>query len=484
MIPLTCFHNHTIAVFGLGGSGLVSAKALMAGGAKVSAYDDNAQSQANAEREGIPIVDLRNSDFRQFSALVLSPGVPLTHPEPHWSVQLARAANCPVIGDIDLFCCERALVAPDSKLICITGTNGKSTTTALIAHVLKQAGFNVAMGGNIGIAALDLPPPDRNRVHVLECSSFQIDLAPSLNPTHGVLLNITPDHLDRHSTMENYAAIKARLVAMATELAVIGVDDDHCLAIADKLAVSHNKMVRVTQEATRATKAHDIVITPEKLLDNTGAELVDLRHAPNLRGLHNGQNAAACFAVARALGLSLTQIQQGFESYQALAHRMQQVGEFVPTPATKILFVNDSKATNAEATQHALRAYKNIYWIVGGQAKEGGIESLKPLFSHITKAYVIGAAQKQFAETLQGALPFACCSTLDVALNTATHDAMFDSMHSEAQERVILLSPACASKDQFKNFEARGDFFTQHVQKILASLTTQSVNSSHLKDTP
>ncbi|HEY8215325.1 MAG TPA: Mur ligase family protein, partial [Methylocystis sp.] len=235
MIRCTAFSGKKVAVFGLGASGLASAQALIAGGASVAAWDDNEAGRAAAAKAGITVEDLRSADWTRFAALVLAPGVPLTHPEPHWTVDKARAANVEVIGDIELFARERARHCPDAPFIAITGTNGKSTTTALVAHLLKSLGHDAQMGGNIGRAILTLEPPARDRFHVVEMSSFQIDLTPTLRPTAGVLLNVTPDHIDRHGTVEAYAAVKERLVEGA-EAAVIGVDDDLTRLIAARLA--------------------------------------------------------------------------------------------------------------------------------------------------------------------------------------------------------------------------------------------------------
>ncbi|MEL6966277.1 MAG: Mur ligase family protein, partial [Pseudomonadota bacterium] len=239
MIPVTSMQGQTVALFGLGGSGLVTARALEAGGARVIAFDDNPTSVARAQDAGLTTADLRHENWAAFSALVLAPGVPLTHPKPHWSVDLAKAAGVPVIGDVDLFCRELAAADRRAPLVAITGTNGKSTTTALIAHVLAHAGRNVQMGGNIGRAVLDLDPiaegaDAASQVYVIECSSYQIDLAPTLSPHVGVLLNITPDHLERHGTLDHYASIKERLVARA-DLAAVGVDDALCQAICVRL---------------------------------------------------------------------------------------------------------------------------------------------------------------------------------------------------------------------------------------------------------
>src|ERR1700733_14772611 len=248
MIPVTAFAGKKVAVFGLGGSGLVSASALLAGGADVVACDDDAHSVAKANAAGIPTADLRQADWSKFAALVLAPGVPLTHPEPHWIVALARKAGVAVIGDIELFCRERAKLAPDAPFVAITGTNGKSTTTALIAHLAASAGLDAQLGGNIGTAILSLAPPREGRVHVIECSSYQIDLAPTLDPSVGILINLSEDHLDRHGTMEHYAAVKERLVAgvPATGTAVVGVDDNWCSAIADRLEQAGKRLVRVS----------------------------------------------------------------------------------------------------------------------------------------------------------------------------------------------------------------------------------------------
>jgi UDP-N-acetylmuramoylalanine--D-glutamate ligase len=234
MTPVTCFSGRHAALFGLGGSGLATARALIAGGARVDAWDDNAAGREKAVAAGVDVIDLSDADWSRYDCLVLSPGVPLTHPAPHWTVEKAKAAGIEIIGDIELFCRERAKLAPNALFIAITGTNGKSTTTALIAHILREAGRDVQMGGNIGVPILALEPPSDARVHVIECSSFQIDLAPSLAPSIGVLLNLTPDHLDRHGTMENYAAIKERLVTKAG-FAVVGIDDEFSEAIFRRL---------------------------------------------------------------------------------------------------------------------------------------------------------------------------------------------------------------------------------------------------------
>ncbi len=451
MTPVSTFAGRRVALFGLGGSGLATARALLAGGAEVAAWDDGEGSRAKAD---MPLTDLANADWSSFAALILSPGVPLTHPKPHWTAARAQAAGVEVIGDIELFARERAARAPDAPLVAITGTNGKSTTTALIAHILRRAGRDVALGGNIGVPVLALEPPAPGRIHVLECSTFQIDLAPSLRPSAGLLLNLTPDHLDRHGTMENYAAIKERLVA-ASATALIGLDDEYCRAIAARL---HAQGRRVAAISAARSDAADVFVDDHRLfVRGAPAPLIDLRIAPALRGAHNGQNAAFAFAAARELGLDDEAIAIGLASFPGLAHRMEQVGKI-----GAVLFVNDSKATNADAAEKALLSFPDIYWILGGMAKEGGIEPLRRLFPRVRKAYLIGAATEDFARSLDGAVAYERCGTLDRAVAAAARAAAA----SNAAEPVVLLSPACASYDQFANFEVLGDAFRALVRQI------------------
>ena len=453
MTPVTVFAGQKVALFGLGGSGLATATALKAGGAEVIAWDDNADSVARAREAGIGTQDLREAEWSGLKALVLSPGVPLTHPEPHWTVRLAREAGIEIIGDIELFCRERRARAPEAPFVAITGTNGKSTTTALIAHVLAQAGRDVQMGGNIGTAILSLEPPDAGRVHVIEMSSFQIDLTPGLDPTVGVLMNITPDHLDRHGTMEQYAAIKERLIAGAG-LAVIGIDDGPSRAIAERRA---GGLVRVHVPTGDALCTDALTVRDGIVRDPDGTALADVNGIGSLRGAHNWQNAAVAVAVARALDLTGEAIQAGLSSFPGLPHRMEEVGR-----RGAVLFVNDSKATNADSTEKALTAFRDIHWILGGKAKEGGIFPLVPYFQRVAHAYLIGAASDAFAATLEGVVPYTRCETLEVAVPKAAENAAA----SGAPEPVVLLSPACASYDQFRNFEIRGDRFRELVRAL------------------
>jgi UDP-N-acetylmuramoylalanine--D-glutamate ligase len=457
MTPVATLSGRRVALFGLGGSGLSTLRALVAGGAEVDAWDDDAAARARAQGAGFTPVDLNRADWSGFAALILAPGVPLTHPKPHWTVERARGAGAPIIGDIELFARERAARAPGAPFVAITGTNGKSTTTALIAHILREAGRDVAMGGNIGVPILDLPPPDNARVHVVECSSFQIDLAPSLAPSVGALINITPDHLDRHGSLENYAAIKERLVAKAAS-ALVGVDDEPSRAIAARLAARAGS--RLTKLSAAPSPLADAWVEDRFIATRAGGRQVDLRVAPALRGAHNGQNAAFAFAATAALGLGAQAIQRAMASFPGLAHRMELIGNL-----GRVIFVNDSKATNADAAEKALLSFRDIFWIVGGKAKAGGVEPLRPLFSRVAKAYLIGASSGDFAHTLEGALPFERSGTLEKAVAAATRDALA----SRASEPVVLLSPACASYDQFANFEERGEAFRALVAARLAA---------------
>jgi len=456
MIPVTTFKGKSVALFGLGGSGLATALALAAGGADVTAWDDNPASVENASAAGVKTGDLRALDWSALDALVLSPGVPLTHPKPHWSADLARAAGVEIVGDVELFVRERRAHAPDCPFVAITGTNGKSTTTALIAHILKASGRDTQLGGNIGTAVLTLDPPKAGRFYVVECSSYQIDLAPTLNPSAGILLNLTPDHLDRHGSMQHYADVKEQLVA-ASDTAIVGVDDTFCTRIADRVERTGTKVVRISK---RNVLADGIFADGARLLlaqGGTTREIADLSAIQTLRGSHNAQNAAAAVAACLAVGVSEDEIRAGLASFPGLKHRMQPVGRRGGT-----LFVNDSKATNADAAAPALSSFERIYWIAGGLPKEGGIASLGGFFPKIAKAYLIGEAAPAFAATLGEAVPFEIAGTLERAVADAAADAEKDGSGGIA----VLLSPACASFDQYKNFEVRGDAFVKHVAAL------------------
>jgi UDP-N-acetylmuramoylalanine--D-glutamate ligase len=459
LIPVSTFAGKRVAVFGLGHSGLLAAKALRVGGADVVAFDDDEKKIAEARTAGVQIENLRDLDWRNVAALILAPGVPLTHPEPHWTVGLARRANVEVIGDIELFCRERAKSGRDCPLVAITGTNGKSTTTALTAHLISVAGRDAQMGGNIGVPVLALEPFRPGRAYVLEVSSYQIDLAPSLDPTVGVLLNVTEDHIDRHGSMENYAAIKERLPANVERggTAVIDVDDAYTQSAANRIERAGKNVVRVSVVSPLTDGYY---VEGGRILRASGGKsetVADLAGIGSLRGVHNAQNAACALATCIALGIDLATIQKGLASFPGLAHRMEQVGR-----KGNVLFVNDSKATNADSAAKALASFHDIFWIAGGKPKTGGIESLSEFFPRIRKAYLIGEAANEFAKTLDGRVPYEVNRILPAAIDAAARDAQA----SGVKEAVVLLSPACASFDQYPNFEVRGKAFTDVVMAI------------------
>jgi UDP-N-acetylmuramoylalanine--D-glutamate ligase len=462
MIPITEYAGRDVAVFGLGRTGLGAARALKAGGARVHAWDDNEESRARAEAAGIALSDINKRDWQTFAALVLSPGIPYRFPQPHRLVRMAEMTGVPVIGDMELF--ARAVQAlPERgrpKVVGITGTNGKSTTTALTGHVLKEAGRDVRVGGNIGTGVLDLEALHSNAVYVLEMSSYQLDLVKSLHCNVAVMLNLSPDHLDRHGSMEGYQAAKMRIFQNQTpqDLAVVGFDDIYTQSIAIGLAASGPQ--RVAQISSTYTLGKGVSAVEGRLYDSLGgkAEFIGkLEDCAALQGRHNFQNAAAAYAACRALGLDPATIMAGFRSFPGLAHRMENVATI-----NGVRFVNDSKATNAQAAEQALRAFRDIYWIAGGVAKSDGIGPLAPLFPNITKAYLIGQAEEAFAATLQGKVAAQTCGTIERAIDAAFRDARA----SGSPNPVILLSPACASFDQFKDYEHRGDVFRSLVQAM------------------
>lgn len=462
MIAATGFEKRNVAVLGLGKSGLATVRSLEAGGAKVFAWDDAPAKRDEAAKEGFLLADASAWDWKNLAAMILSPGIPLTHPEPHPAVKLAQAAGVEVIGDIELF--QRAVKASGkpARIVAITGTNGKSTTTALIGHMVRRCGGNAQVGGNIGKAVLELDEPEASTIYVVEVSSYQIDLAPSLAPNVAVLLNITPDHIDRHGTVEHYADVKARIFAQQGEndTAVIGIDDSRTSEICTREVAK--RVEKVVPVSVGKTISRGIYALGGQLYDSLGTQTVkagDLSAIKTLAGAHNWQNAAAAYATGRALGYQRERILAAFESFPGLAHRMEIVGE-----ADGVRYVNDSKATNADAASKALATYDNIYWIIGGKAKEGGISSLEEWFPRIRRAYLIGEAASAFGETLRGKVETIHCGTLDRAVDAASRDAAADS----AELKVVLLSPACASFDQFKSFEERGDVFRAAVQERLA----------------
>ena len=465
MIPARSFANCDVGVFGLARSGISSVVSLKAGGARVYAWDDSEAARAVAEREGATILPFRQWPWDCIKALILSPGVPLTHPKPHDIVVAARTAGAEVIGDIELFARE---IRPDatkpgrSPVIAITGTNGKSTTTALIGHILTSAGFAAEIGGNIGKPVLDLAPPNGRTVFVLEISSYQIDLSPGLVPDVTVLTNITPDHIDRHGSMERYVAIKTKLLKHTAKggHVCIGVDDANTSAIHTRL--SSNGGAEAIPVSIGKVLGRGVFAVDGVLYDAWGsraAKVMDLSAASHLPGAHNWQNAALAYAATKPFVKDARAIASAIADFPGLAHRMEDVGRI-----GKVRFVNDSKATNADAAARALVCFPDIFWIAGGRPKEGGIESLAPLFGRIRKAYLIGEAAQDFARTLGERVPHHISGTLDQAVASAFEDARASSIPAP----VVLLSPACASFDQFRDFEARGEAFRVTVADLAA----------------
>lgn len=463
MIVVPFFKGKTVAVFGLARSGISAAQSLIAGGAEVVGWDDKVDAREAATRAGVTVRDLAEVDWHGVAALILSPGVPLTHPKPHPFVLKAQEARTEVIGDVELF--FRVVRPADSeathpKIVCITGTNGKSTTTALIGHLLSALGFEAEVGGNIGKPILELAPPSPRRAYVIEMSSYQLDLTPSVRPDVAVLINITPDHLDRHGTMENYAAVKANIFRHQArgDHAVVGVDDTYSAEICTKLSARGG--VAVTPVAIGKVLGRGVFVLDGKLFDSSGAasrEVRDLKALERMPGAHNWQNAAIAYAAVKALVVDPAEIAPAMSSFPGLAHRIELVGQ-----VGRVRYVNDSKATNADAAARALACYDDIYWIAGGKAKSGGIDDLSPYFGRIKRAYLIGDAMDAFAARLGAHVPFVKSGTLEAALRAAAKDAAAD-----AGSPVVLLSPACASFDQFRDFEHRGAEF-KRVFKLIA----------------
>jgi UDP-N-acetylmuramoylalanine--D-glutamate ligase len=464
VIPVRGFEGKRVAVFGLGRTGLTAARALQAGGAEVALWDETIEAREKALTQGFEVVDLKTADWSTFAALMQSPGVPLTHPKPHWTVEMANAAGVEILGDIELF--ARTVNAAPShkrpKVVAITGTNGKSTTTALLGHILTSAGRDARIGGNIGIGVLGLEDMHGGAVYVLEVSSYQLDLTASLKPDVAVLLNISPDHLDRHGGMEGYVAAKRRVLLNQGkgDTAVIGVDDPWCQRICTEITAANRRTIWPISSGRAMGRG--VYALQGVLYDATGdrvVEVADLLRAPGLPGRHNWQNAAAAYAAARALGVSIEDAAAGLITFPGLAHRMETVGQI-----GRVKFVNDSKATNADAARQAMSTYPRFYWIAGGRPKAGGIDSLADLFPRIAKAYLVGEAAPDFAKLLDGKAPVTQSGTIQAATAQAFADA-----RESGEDAVVLLSPACASFDQFPDFEVRGDAFRTAVHALATS---------------
>ncbi len=462
MIAATGFRGETVAVMGLGRSGCAAIAGLLAGGAQVVAWDDDRERRGAATGLGAEIVDLAGAGLDGIAALVLSPGIPHHHPRPHPVAARARAAGVPVIGDIELLVRAR----PDARIIGISGTNGKSTTTALIGHILATAGRDCQVGGNIGQPVLDLDDYDDHGLFALELSSYQLELTPSLACAAAVMLNVSPDHLDRHGGLDGYVAAKRLILDSlpSKATAVIGVDDPtaagmHAVCAArsdiDVFAVSGTHIPKngIGMDGATVTVSRHGSVT----------RVADLASAQALPGSHNAQNACAATAVALSECVPVAMISAALLGFPGLPHRQETVGR-----RGAVVFVNDSKATNAEATARALACYDKIYWIAGGLAKAGGIASLSGYFPRIRHVFLIGNAARSFATTLDGAVAHTVCNTLECAVAAA--DAM--ARRDGCDDATVLLSPAAASFDQFASFEARGDRFRRLVHALAPGVAT------------
>lgn len=425
MITSPAFSTKRYAVLGLARSGLATVRALVESGADVVAWDNKAEAR-DLVPAGVRLADPLEIDLQGFDGVIVSPGVPLNR---HPIADHARKARVPILGDIELFAMARDSL-PEHKVVGITGTNGKSTTTALIHHILVHAGVDAQMGGNIGLPILSQDPLPPGGVYVLELSSFQIDLTHSLACDVAVLTNITPDHLDRYDGFADYAAAKERLFTLqhVDQVAVVAVEDDPSRMIASRI---NHRLYRVSS-----------------------SDVADQSRWPSLQGPHNAQNVACARAVCAALGLNDGQINAGLESYPGLAHRMERVAE-----REGVLFINDSKATNPTSAAPALAAFPNVHWIVGGQAKTPELDACAPYFSHVKAAYTIGEAGPLFANILGKAMPVIHAETLERAVQLAAAAAVAGD--------TVLLSPACASFDQFRDFEARGAAFRAAVEVLV-----------------
>lgn len=446
-----------VAVFGLGLSGLSVVRALVAAKVPVIAWDDNPGQRAQAQAAGAELRDLVQSGLEGCACLVLAPGIPLHRPVPHPVVLQAQAAGIEIIGDLEIF--HRS--HHDRTVIGITGTNGKSTTTALIGHVLKEGGIKNAVGGNIGKAALDLMPPPKDGVVVLEISSYQMDLCPTFRPHTSILLNVTPDHIDRHGSLDSYAASKARIFE-GPGVAICGIDDAPSKAICEAVKAKGQRKVLPISVGQKA--GGGVYVLNGRIIDDIEGYADDVGEAGNfihLPGVHNQQNICAAYAAARVQGLRPDVILEATKTYPGLPHR-----QFLVRTINGVAYVNDSKATNADAAAKALTCYQNIYWIAGGRPKEGGLNGLESYMPRVKRAFLIGEAMKDFGAWLDKlGVIHSDCRTLDVAVLDA-HRTAQAARGEPGGTGTVLLSPACASWDQFRNFEHRGEAFTALVSAL------------------
>ncbi len=461
MIAVQGYEGRRVAVLGLGRSGLASCAALAAGGAEVLAWDESPEARAAAEAAGVAMTDLARVDWSLIAALITSPGIPHLYPAPNRVIAAALAAGVPVDNDIGLFFRSFATALSmefdqPPKVVAVTGSNGKSTTTALIHHILQAAGRPAQMAGNIGTGVLSIAPPLDGEVIVLELSSYQIELARALTPDVAVFTNLSPDHLDRHGGMGGYFAAKRRLFSEGgPDRAVIGVDEVEGMFLAGQMAQAQEdaRVIRISSGQKLTGPGWNVFARKGHLSEyRRGKQVatIDLRGFRGLPGAHNHQNACAAYAVARTLGLAPRLIEDALASFTGLPHRSQLVAE-----AGGVRYVNDSKATNADSAAQALQAFERIRWIAGGLGKDGGIAALAPHLGRVAKAYLIGHSARDFALQL-GETPHEICETMD----RAVHAAMDEAQPGE----VVLLAPAAASFDQYPDFEKRGEAFMTAVR--------------------
>jgi len=456
MIDLVFFQGLPVAVLGLGTSGLAAARALAASGAEVWAWDDSEDRRQAARAADIPLVNLYECNWRELTSLVISPGIAHTHPEPHPVAALAREHGCEIIGDIELL----GRAARNAQYIGVTGTNGKSTTTALIGHVMEMAAREVAVGGNLGTPALALDTLESGGAYVLEMSSYQLEITVSITFDVAVLLNISPDHLERHGGLEGYVAAKRNIFRRQTRprTAIVGIDDATCRAIHDELAAAGEQtVIPISGHAPTpgGVYAHEGVLYDDT--DGARVPALDLREATALPGAHNWQNAAAAYAACKAAGIEPPVIAACLRGFPGLPHRQELIAV-----VDGVVYINDSKATNADAAGKALACYDPIYWIAGGRAKAGGLAGLDALLPRVAHGFLIGEAAESFAQSLAGRVPYTVCGDLATAVAAARERALADGRAGA----VVLLSPACASFDQFTDFEARGAAFRALVEAL------------------
>ena len=456
MISCDGFATKHVVVLGLGRSGLAAARALCRSGARVLVWDDNEASREAAKSEAFPVREPERINWAAMDALVISPGIPHTYPAPHPAARLAKDAGVPIIGDVELL----ATAGVGAPMLAITGTNGKSTTTALLGHIMDEAGREVEVGGNLGPPIGDMAMMEHDGCYVLELSSYQLELCPSARFKVAVLLNITPDHIDRHGDMNGYVHAKKNIFHNqgSGDVAIIGIDSPlMCDIYEEQKSRKGRKVVPISAEGVAAG---GVYVSDGQLIDDIDGQKVavmDLSAAPNLPGTHNAQNIAAAYAAARMQGVASAVVVDGIKSFPGLAHRQEVVAHF-----TNVTYVNDSKATNAEATAKALACYDDIFWIIGGRAKEGGLSGLEGFYPRVRRAFLIGEAAEAFAAQLDGHVAYERCGDLD----TATHAARRAALAAQLPSPTVLLSPACASFDQFKNFEHRGDVFRAIVETM------------------